>query len=273
MTVKTFILDLIKSFAIGTVLGVPFLYAFISVIHWGGEKFYIYLWIFVVIFQLFIITIFPTWIQPLFNKYTLLEDGLLKDQIEKLAIRTKFPLTKIYSVDGSTRSSHSNAYFFGLFKNKRIVIFDTLLKQCNNEEVLSILGHEIGHYTHNHFLINLIITEVYLFVDLFLFGNMIHNNDIYTSFGFYNTKPVIIGFILYSLIYSPVKHILGFAVNVLSRRNEYQADEFAAKLGYTTNLRSSLIKIYKENKSTLCPDPLYSKYHHTHPTLIERLEA
>jgi len=178
-----------------------------------------------------------------------------------------------YVVDGSTRTSHSNAYFYGFFKNKRIVLYDTLLKQMNQEEILAILGHEIGHYKKNHIFITLGIVQIQLFVMLFLFGNMINNSELYRSFGFYDVKPTIIGFILFNMVYSPVEHVLGFFMNSLSRRNEFEADTYATKLGYPSQLKTGLIKIHKENKSTLVPDHLYCTYHYTHPPLMERLKG
>jgi len=215
-------------------------------------------------------TIYPTVIAPLFNKFTPLEEGELRDKIFQLAQRVNFPLKKLFVVDGSTRSNHSNAYFYGFFNNKRIVLFDTLLTQVNTQGIVAIIGHELGHYKFSHTLKNLIITQVHFLLFFFLFGQMLNADEMYSSFGF-TPKPVFIGLFLFSFVYGPIEHIFGLAMNFLSRHFEYQADHFAVDLGFDLNI--PLAKIHQENLGNMNPDPWYSTYHYSHPTLLERLRA
>jgi STE24 endopeptidase len=153
-----------------------------------------------VFFQLFIITIYPTVIQPLFNKFTPLEDGSLKTKIDALAARIKFPLTRLYVVDGSKRSAHSNAYFYGFFKNKRIVLYDTLLKDANEEEICGVLAHELGHWNYNHVFKMLFINQIHLFLIFYSFSLVVYSKEMYQAFGF-STTPILIGFLLFQYFY------------------------------------------------------------------------
>jgi len=277
MTMKLYITDKIKGYVLTTVLGGLFLGAVIWVIRWGGELFYLYAWLFSTAVMLFMMTIYPVLIAPLFNKYEALPEGSLKSKIEDLAARVKFPLTKLYTVDGSKRSAHSNAYMYGFYKNKRIVLYDTLLKQAKEEEIVAILGHELGHWKMWHTIQGLVVTLVYTFVMLYTFGFVMNNNDLYNSFGFSTTKPykpVIIGITLFSqTLWAVVGHIVGFLMNINSRRNEFQADKFAVDLGYSSELQRGLIKIHIENLGTMNPDPWFVMYHYTHPATVERLKA
>ncbi|KAH9271840.1 hypothetical protein BASA83_005942 [Batrachochytrium salamandrivorans] len=215
---------------------------------------------------------YPTFIQPLFNKFDSLPDGELKVKIDALAKSVEFPLTKVFVVDGSKRSSHSNAYFFGLFKNKRIVIFDTLLEQATHNEVLAILAHELGHWQFSHTTKRLAIIQTHLFMVFFLFSKVIALDSLYMSFGF-DSKPIIIGFLLFQFIFTPAESIMGFVMNLISRHDEFQADSYAKKLNYATDLKNGLIKIHLKNSSNLNPDKLYSIWHYSHPPLVERLSA
>ncbi|KAJ9081521.1 zinc metalloprotease [Entomophthora muscae] len=220
------------------------------------------------------ITIFPTFIQPLFNKFSPLEDGPLKDQIEALAKSVEFPLTKLYVIDGSKRSSHSNAYFFGLFKNKRIVLFDTLLDDSTQEEILAILGHELGHWKLNHVTSRLVVTQLHLITVFLVFQQFITNKSLYEAFGFVDgAMPVLIGFVLFQYLYAPIEAVVGFLLNVLSRKHEFEADAFAVQLGKAHPLATGLLKLQKKNLGDMNPDPLYSAYHFSHPPLTERLSA
>jgi len=216
------------------------------------------------------LTIYPIWIAPLFNDFKSLEAGELRTKIEELASQLQFPLTELYVVDGSTRSSHSNAYFYGFFKNKRIVLFDTLLKQVDTTGIVAILGHEMGHWKMNHTVKNLVIMQCYIFVYFYTYACMIHNTAMFRSFGF-ESQPILIGLILYSLVSEPLGHFFGLAMNFLSRHFEYEADKFATDLGL--DLTDPLIRIHVENLSSFHTDSWYSAYHHSHPTLPERLRA
>ncbi|KAK9910322.1 hypothetical protein M0R45_034288 [Rubus argutus] len=259
-TIWLFFRDMLKEFA---------LWLFLK----GGAYLAIYLWAFMLVVSLVMMTIYPILIAPLFNKFTPLPEGQLRQKIEKLASSLKFPLKKLYVVDGSTRSSHSNAYMYGFFNNKRIVLYDTLLQQCkNDEEIVAVLAHELGHWKLNH--------TVYLFISvqirmLLHFGgyNLVRNSSsLFQSFGF-DTQPVIIGLIIFQHTIIPIEHLVHFVRNLVSRAFEFQADAFAKKLGYASSLRASLVRLQEENLSAMNTDPWYSAYHYSHPPLVERLAA
>lgn len=278
----------------------PLVAAIIKIIQWGGDYFFVYLWGFVVLFTLFMMIIYPEFIAPLFDRYTPLPDGELRKQIEALAASIHFPLYKLFVVEGSKRSSHSNAYFYGFFNFKRIVLFDTLLvkeerdkikekkedeepkeeddkedtKGCSNEEILAVLGHELGHWSLNHVLKNILISQVHIFMMFALFAYLYQLQMLYTAFGFPNEKPILIGLmIILQFITAPYNAVLDFAMTVLSRRFEFQADSFAKGLGKAKQLKTALIKLNLDNLGFPVFDWLYSAWHHSHPPLMERMAA
>lgn len=273
MTPKLFITDLIKTQLVSVALGTPFAIGGLKLIDYFGDKFFFYLSLFVLGFQVILIAIYPTIIQPLFNKVEPLEDGELKTSINNLAARVKFPLSEIYVIDGSTRSSHSNAYFMGLPWKKQIVLYDTLIKQCTVEEVTGVLAHEIGHWYLWHIPKMLGAGQAHLICLFALFSAFIKNKSFYNSFGFYDSYPVVVGFILFNDLLQPLDSIMSFIMNLQSRTFEYQADQYGASLNYAQDLGSSLVVIHKENLSAMDVDWLYSNYHRSHPTLTERLRA
>ena len=205
-TYGTFVLDEFKTSFLILVIGMPFLAAALAIIEWAGKDFAFYVFVFVTVFQLLLLMIFPTVIAPLFNTFVPLSNGTLKTKINALAAKFKFPLTKIFVVDGSRRSAHSNAYFFGLFKNKRIVLYDTLVEKTSEEEIVAVLGmficlivgHELGHWYHNHLLANLILSEVHVYILFQLFSISLNMGSLYEAFGFVD-KPVLIGFLLFQV--------------------------------------------------------------------------
>ena len=271
-TIGLYVKDKIKGILLFILLGLPITALLIYVMKNTGEFFYFYVWLALLVVQLVLLTIYPTLLAPLFNKFTPLQEGELKDKINALAKRNDFPLTKLFVVDGSTRSSHSNAYFYGFFKNKRIVLYDTLLKQTNNEEICAVLGHEIGHWKESHMPKMLLINQIHMFIILYIFGQFMHNNQLFSSFGFQD-HPVLVGFILFTYIYAPVESVLQFFINALSRKHEFEADKFAVKQGYAKSLESALVKLQLENLSTMNPDSWYSTFHYSHPPLTERLKG
>ena len=216
--------------------------------------------------------IYPNFIQPLFNKFKELEDGELKEGIFNLAKRVNYPLQKIYEMDASQRSSHSNAYLFGFGKNKRIVLFDTLIKKLNVKEIESVLGHELGHWKKWHSVFNLLFAFIYIFILFYLLQFYMYEKTIFISFGF-KQKSTFIGLYLYFLIYSPLSYFINILQNFMTRNFEYQADNFSCELGYDEEIKLSLTKLTEQNKSSLDPDPLYSMLNYSHPTLIERVKA
>lgn len=279
-TSNFFVVDKIKGFILNLVLSMPLSALAVYIVLYGGDWFFVWLWITVGIFVLLLLTIYPSYIAPLFDKYTPLPAGELKTQIEKLAANLQFPLADLYVVEGSKRSSHSNAYFYGLFKTKRIVLFDTLLKShdsggCDNEEVLAVLSHELGHWQHGHVIKNLIIVQTNLFLMFAAFSMIFKYGPIYEAVGFEKgVQPVLVGLIVViQYVTMPYNALLSFLMTCLSRRFEFQADEFAAKLGKAEPLKRALIQLNKDNLGFPVYDRLYSAWHHSHPPLLERIEA
>jgi len=242
-TIGLYFVDLLKSQLIMAVLMFPFMSAFLWIIKSTGDNFFFYVWLIVMGFQLVIITVYPTFIQPFFNKLTPMEEGELRTRIEELAARINFPLKKLYVIDGSKRSGHSNAYFYGFGKNKHIVLYDTLIDHSNTDEICAVLAHELGHWKMGHTLKLLAVNQVYLLS------------------------------IFWQFIYSPIESVIGFLQHVYQRKNEYEADAYALKLGYASTLRSALIKLSVKNLGGFNVDPWYSAWNHSHPSLVERLKA
>ncbi|XP_042496371.1 CAAX prenyl protease 1 homolog isoform X6 [Macadamia integrifolia] len=200
-----------------------------------------------------------------------LPDGELREKIENLASSLKFPLKKLFVVDGSTRSSHSNAYMYGFFKNNRIALYDTLIQQCENtEEVVAIISHELGHWKLNHTMYTFIAVQVLTFLQIGGFTLARNSKDLFRSFGF-DTQPVLIGLIIFERTVNLLQHLLSFGLNLVIRSFEFQADAFAKKLGYVKALRAGLVKLQEENLSSMNTDPWYSAYHYTCPPAVERL--
>jgi len=225
-----------------------------------------------IIFIIIFMWVYPNIIQPLFNKFTDLEEGELKQKIFKLAEKVNYPLTKIYVIDASTRTSHSNAYLYGLGKNKRIVLFDTLIERLDHNEIEAVLGHELGHWVYSHNIKLLIFSLLHIFIIFFIFGYFVNDPRMYLSYGFKN-KSIFIGLMLYMGLYDPISYIIDIFQMKLTRVCEYQADSFAHTLGYADQLISGLKKLFEKNLSDMDPDPLFSLVNHSHPTLIERVRA
>ncbi|KFA62896.1 hypothetical protein S40285_02256 [Stachybotrys chlorohalonatus IBT 40285] len=272
-TPSLFVTDFIKTNALTLVLAPPILAGFLGIIQKTGTSFVSYLWVFTAVLQLFMITAYPIFILPLFNKLSPLEEGELKTEVEKLAARFKFPLQELYVIDGSKRSAHSNAYFYGLPWKKHIVIYDTLLEKSSTKEVVAVLAHELGHWKLGHTTSLFGISQAHLLYIFTLFSVFLNNNSLYSSFGFHTEHPIIIGFLLFSDALSPMDTVIQLLMNILSRRFEFQADEFAKGVGYRLELASSLIKLHVQNLSTMDADWMYANYHFSHPHLSERLKA
>lgn len=285
-----FVSDLLKSQALMIVFGAPLLSGFLAIIQKTGNSFFYYLWLFSVGVQIFAMTIYPTVILPLFNKLSPLEEGKLKSGVEALANRLGFPLSELYVIDGSKRSAHSNAYFFGLPWKKHIVIYDTLIEKSDTEEVIAVLSHELGHWKLGHTTKLMGIAQFHMFYIFALFSVFINNRSLYQAFGFHKEFPIIIGFILFSDALAPMDTVVKLLMNILSRTFEFQAglcsletppfivltllpDNFAMNLGYSTDLARSLIKLQVQNLSTMDADWMYASYHFSHPILPERLGA
>lgn len=272
LTIKLWISDMLKGLALGVTLGAPALAAFLKIIDYFGDSFIAYVMVFMFAFQLLAMTIYPLFIMPLFNKFTPLPDGELKTAIEALASLQKFPLSRLYVVDGLKRSSHSNAYFTGLPWSKQIVLYDTLIDHSTIPEVVAVLAHEIGHWKLNHLPKMMLFSQVHLLLVFSMFSAFVKNKSLYESFGF-SVQPILIGFLLFNDIFTPVECVLQFGMNLLSRKHEFEADGHAKNCGYSQDLAHGLIKLLSENLLTMDADWLFSAFHYSHPILLERLSA
>ncbi|MEM9444728.1 MAG: M48 family metallopeptidase [Verrucomicrobiota bacterium] len=269
-TVKTFVLDIFKGLAVSAALGLPL----ISIMLWLMESasyWWIYLWAVVALFQLMMLWAFPVLIAPLFNKFLPLEEGDVKDTVQDLLNRTGFKASGLFVMDASQRSGHGNAYFTGIGETKRIVFFDTLLKQLSPAEVVAVLAHEIGHYKKNHIKKRLAATFAMMLGAFALLGYLAQWIPFYTGHGVDTAAPhlALILFMTVSSVYTfPLTPLFSY----LSRRHEYEADAYAVEHSQANDLSSALVKLYKENASTLTPDPLFSAFYHSHPPAINRIE-
>lgn len=282
-TQKVFWTDAIKGFLLKVGLLHPITNALLHfAVKYFGDSFPNYLFVGAAVLLVAFTYIFPAFIQPLFNKFTPLPEGELKDGINSLATKLKFPLTKVYEVDGSKRSAHSNAYFFGFFNNKRIVLYDTLLKQLEKNEILAVLSHEFGHWYHNHtlFMLGTGLAQVLSLCHLLKLS--LFDTKLLTDFGFSLSNTMdgkhmnpVLGFQLMTMVLvAPVMEVLSVLVHAMSRKFEFQADRFAMeRMQFGTELRTALVKISKENKGNANPDWLYAMVHYSHPPMVERLAA
>jgi len=380
-TLNLFVADTIKNAAIQVVFITILVPIVIAVIKWGGEHFYLYIWGVCQVLIFVFMFVYPTLIMPLFNKFEVLHDQDLRKKIEELAAGLNYPLQKLFQMDGSKRSAHSNAYMFGFWKNKRIVLFDTLLqisaalakekaddelgfeykeiaagvqvsgvkggstvagkwnevhtgrndelkegtiitkvneesflalsklpkeeleklsekekivmglkalsdpaatgsltlvmdkKPYTDDEILAILCHEIGHWYHAHVLRMLVVSSVHIFVLFRLYAFVMYSSSLFQSFGYSpDERSVMVGLSLFSFMFTPVETFVGFGMTVMTRMNEYQADDFAVKMNRAEALGTGLRTLCVENLGDLNPDPLYAWFHHSHPSLVERLQ-
>ncbi len=271
-TVRTYILDKIKGWILGALLGGGILGLIIWFYQSTGEMFWIYCWIIVTAFTLFIAMFYSRLIVPLFNKQTPLEEGELRKSIEDFSKKEGFKLKNIYKIDGSKRSTKANAYFSGLGPQKRIVLFDTLINDLKNNEIVAVLSHEIGHFIKKHTAKGMTISVVQLGVTFFLLSLFINNPALSNALGA-NIPSFHIGVIAFGILYSPISTILGLGMNILSRKNEYEADRFARDHYEGEALIDALKKLSKKNLSNLTPHPLYVFFNYSHPPLLKRIKA
>jgi STE24 endopeptidase len=272
-TVRTFILDIIKGGGLSIILGIPLLALVLFTLEKGGAHSWFYVWLAITTISLLLSYIAPTWIMPLFNKFTPLDDGELRNKIFELAKKVDFPLNNVFIIDGSKRSAKSNAFFTGFGKNKRIALYDTLIENHSNDELLSILAHEIGHYKKKHILQGMIIGILHTGMLLFLLSIFIYNPELHKAF-FMDKIHIYTGLIFFSMLYSPIETILSILMNLLSRKNEYEADNFAVvKRSNKEDMINALKKLSVDNLSNLTPHPFYVFMNYSHPTALERIKA
>ncbi len=273
MTAKTFIADLIKEILLTLILMIPLIYAILYLMNISsiGDYWWIYVWVIISLFTLTMMWIYPSFIAPIFNKFNPLDNDALKSRINNLLERTGFGSDGIFVMDGSKRSSHGNAYFTGIGKNKRIVFFDTLLKGMEDKEIEAILAHELGHFHHKHTRQRMISSFIFSLASLALLGYLINQNWFYNGLGVAEPSSHT-ALVLFSLALPVFSFFVTPISNLVSRKHEFQADAFAASHTDANDLISSLTKLYKENSSSLSPDKLYSAFHDSHPSAILRIE-
>lgn len=272
-TWKTFITDLLKGLMLSILLGAPLLGGILAFFEYAGSNAWWYCWIVAILFMLGIQFIAPTWIMPLFNKFEPLEDGDLRQAILAYAQSVNFSLKNVFVIDGSRRSGKSNAFFTGFGKNKRIALFDTLIAQHTVSELVAVLAHEIGHYKKKHILQGMVIGFLHMGIMFFLLSLFISYQGLFDAF-YMEQKSVYAGLIFFGMLYSPIEFFLGLFMQMRSRKNEYEADRFAAETTKDgTSLANALKKLSANNLSNLIPHPLYVFLNYSHPPVLERIKC
>ena len=271
-TPKTFVLDKLKGYLLGAIIGGGLLALIIYLYELTTTSFWIYAWLVISLFSLLMVLFYSDLIVPLFNKQTPLPEGELKLAIENFSSKVGFKLDNIYVIDGSKRSTKANAYFTGFGSKKRIVLYDTLINDMTTNELVAVLAHEIGHYKKHHVLWSLLLGILQTGIVLFIFSLFVGSPELSAALGV-ETPSFHIGLIAFGILYSPISMITGLAMNIFSRRNEYQADAFAAENFSVDELASALKKLSVKNLSNLRPHPAYVFFHYSHPTLLQRLKA
>ena len=272
-TPRTFLLDRIKALALGTLLGAALLASILSLFQYSGPYAWLYCWIAVTVFSLAVQFVAPTWIMPLFNKFTPMESGKLKEDILKYAGSVDFPIKSVFVMDGSKRSSKSNAFFTGFGRNKRIALFDTLIEKHTVPELVAVLAHEIGHHKKRHILQGMIISILHTGVLFFLLSLFLGSPGLYEAF-YMEQQSIYAGLLFFGLLYTPIELLLSVVLHMVSRKNEYQADRFAAEtIGKPSSLVDALKKLSANNLSNLTPHPFYVFLNYSHPPLLQRVHA
>lgn len=274
MTVGLWVSDMLKGMAVGAILGLPLLWAVLFLMETGGHAWWLMAWGLLVAYQLFVMWIAPNFIMPLFNTFQPLDDAQLKARVDALMQRTGFKSDGFFVMDGSRRSAHSNAFFTGLGKQKRVVFFDTLLKQLSPTEMEAVLAHELGHAKLNHIPKSLLRSFLVTLLGLAALGWLSTQTWFYTGLG---VQPHLAASnaALALLLFMQVVPLLTFITTPLraarSRQHEFEADAFACEHASGKDLQQALIKLYKDNASTLTPDPLFVAFYHSHPPASQRL--
>ena len=270
MTLGLFFADLAKQTLLGLLLGTPLLLGVLWLMGAMGSLWWLYVWLVWSTFNLLLIFVYPTWIAPLFNKFSPLEDGEMKTRIETLLARCGFRSSGLFVMDGSKRSNHGNAYFTGFGNNKRIVFFDTLLARLTPTEVEAVLAHELGHFRKHHVLQRMVLMFATTLLFLWLLGQLIDAPWFYAGLGV-EARNTALALVLFFLVAPVFTFPLGPFGSALSRRNEFEADAYAAANAEAGELVHALVKLYEDNASTLTPDPLHSLFYDSHPPAAQRI--
>jgi len=271
-TPRIFILDKLKGYLLSIILGGGILLVLLVLINRMGKDFWIYFWIVISAFTLFMNMFYTTLIVPLFNKLVPLEESELKDAILNYSQKVRFPLDNIFVIDGSKRSTKANAYFSGLGRKKKIVLFDTLINNHSKEELVAVLAHEVGHYKKKHIIQSYLTSIIQTGILLFIMSLLIFNPDLSIAFGG-KQFAIHLNLIAFFILFSPISTITGILMNLISRKNEYQADAFAAETYNAQPLQEALKKLSTNNLGNLTPHRWYVFVNYSHPPLLSRLKA
>ena len=280
MTHSMFFVDLIKQGLLGILLGLPLLFGALWLMEKTGANWWLYVWLMWVGFNLIILSVYPTWIAPLFNKFTPLEDASLKARIEQLMQKCGFKSSGLFVMDGSRRSSHGNAYFTGFGKNKRIVFFDTLLSHLNPSEIEAVLAHELGHFKRNHVIKRILLTFTMSLVFLWLLGYLMNQDWFYQGLGVFSSNETLanisspstaMALLLFFLVMPTFTFLFQPLSSLYSRKHEFEADAYAVEKASSGDLIQALVKLYQDNAATLTPDPLHSAFYDSHPPASVRI--
>jgi STE24 endopeptidase len=271
-SLKTFFTDKLKGYLLGGLIGGLLLYCFIFLVDELGVSFWIWFWMVITTFSLITNFFYTSWILPLFNKLKPLEPGELKDAISAFAQKVKFPLTGILVMDGSKRSARANAFFSGMGKKKKIVLFDTLIERHSTDELVAVLAHEVGHYKKKHIPQTMALSMASTGLTLFVLSVLIFEPKLSYALGG-NQWAIHLNLLAFGILYSPISFINGLVSNILSRKNEFEADRFAAENFEAQALETALKKLSVDNLSHLSPHKWYVYFNYSHPPLLERIRA
>jgi STE24 endopeptidase len=270
-TWKIWVTDIMKGLVVGSIIGGILLLAVLLLLQHGGRLWWLWAWCVLLAFQLLLLVIYPTVIAPWFNKFVPLEDKVLEGKVKDIMEQGGLSVEGVFTMDAGTRSRHSNAYFTGLGKTKRIVLFDTLLASHTQAEILAILAHEIGHWKLRHILKNILLVGFCSLLVLYAASILLPWAPLYKAFGFAHPESYV-GLFLFAIIWDGLSGFLAPMGNTISRHHERQADAFAAKLLHeTTTLANALKGLARDNLANLYPHPLYAWFHYSHPPLLERI--
>jgi STE24 endopeptidase len=271
-TIKTFITDKLKGYLLGAIVGGGLLSLLIYLIELIGPSFWIWFSIIAAIFILVVNMFYTSLILPLFNKLTPLPEGELKTAIENFSKKVNFPLDNIFIIDGSKRSKKANAFFSGIGKKKKIVLYDTLISSHTTEELVAVLAHEVGHFKKKHIIWGYILSVLQIVFTLFVLSRMIFNEDVSLALGG-SQLAIHLNLLAFGILFSPISGITGLLMNMYSRKNEFEADAYAKETFSGGALINALKRLSVDSLSNLYPHPWYVFFHYSHPPLLKRLEA
>ncbi|WKN33914.1 M48 family metallopeptidase [Porifericola rhodea] len=272
MNLQTFCLDKLKGYVLTALLGGVLAYIFLFLLINIGQNFWLYFWAVAAVVMLVLNMFYTTIFVPIFNKLRPLEEGELRSAIEEYGRKVNFPIKNVFVIDGSKRSTKSNAFFSGIGKQKKVVLYDTLIENHSVEELVAIIAHEVGHYKKKHILTGMLFSILQIGFTLYILSLLVFNQNLSYALGG-NSLSVHINLIAFGILFSPISTVTGLLMNIWSRKNEYEADAYAASTYQSTALAAALKKLSVHNMSNLLPHSWYVFVHYSHPPLLARLNA